>query len=96
MSDDLLIGGNPATQTPASQTTVSVQTGALMSNIGNFIKKNAVLLGIGAIGLAAGIYFLTRKNKKSKGLSGISRRKRSSKKRAKRSNSKTLKAKKLS
>jgi len=44
-----------------------------MSNVGNFIKQNAVMLGIGAVGIGAAIYFLNRKKKGSRGLSGISR-----------------------
>ena len=48
-----------------------------MSNIGAFIKKNALMLGIGAVGIAGAIYFLTRKKKRS-GLSGVSRRTRPS------------------
>jgi len=61
----------PATAT-SSAVTANVMTGGAMSNIGNFIKKNAVMLGVGAAALAGGIYLLTRK-KKSRGLSGVSR-----------------------
>ena len=57
----------------SSAVTANVMTGGMMSNIGNFIKKNAVMLGLGAVGIAGAVYFLTRK-KKSKGLSGVSRR----------------------
>ena len=57
----------------SSAVTANVMTGGMMSNIGNFIKKNAVMLGLGAVGIAGAVYFLTRK-KKGKGLSGIPRR----------------------
>ena len=49
--------------------------GGMMSNIGEFVKKNAIILGIGALGIGAAIYFMTRKKSKtSKGLSGVSRK----------------------
>jgi phosphotransferase system glucose/maltose/N-acetylglucosamine-specific IIC component len=57
----------------SSAVTANVMTGGMMSNIGNFIKKNAVMVGLGVAGIGAAVYFLTRK-KKSKGLSGVSRR----------------------
>ena len=56
----------------SSAVTANVMTGGMMSNIGSFIKKNAVMLGAGAVGIAGAVYFLTRKKKK--GLSGVSRR----------------------
>jgi phosphotransferase system glucose/maltose/N-acetylglucosamine-specific IIC component len=59
----------------SSAVTANVMSGGMMANIGNFVKKNAVMLGIGAMGVAGAVYFLTRKKKRSKGLSGISRRK---------------------
>jgi hypothetical protein len=58
----------------SSAVTANVMTGGMMSNIGNFIKKNAVMLGIGAIGIAGAMYYLNRK-KKRPGLSGLPRRK---------------------
>jgi hypothetical protein len=58
----------------SSAVTANVMTGGMMANIGNFVKKNAVMLGIGAMGIAGAVYFLTRKKKRA-GLSGISRRK---------------------
>jgi hypothetical protein len=59
----------------SSAVTASIQTGGMMSNIGNFIKKNAVMLGIGAVGIAGAIYLMNRKKKSGKGLSGVGRRK---------------------
>ena len=53
---------------------VSPMVGGVMSNVAAFVKKNAVIIGIGVVALGAAIYFATRKNKKSKGLSGVSRR----------------------
>jgi cysteine synthase len=59
----------------SSAVTANVMTGGMMSNVGSFIKKNAVMLGIGAVGIAGAVYFLTRKKKgKNKGLSGIRRK----------------------
>ena len=67
---------SPSTDT-SSAVTAKVMTGGMMSNIGEFFKKNAIWLGVGAIGIAGGIYLLTRNKKsgtgKSKGLSGVSR-----------------------
>lgn len=53
----------------SSAVTAEVMTGGMMSNIGAFIKKNAVLIGVGAAIAAGGIYFLNRKKKSSRGLS---------------------------
>ena len=82
---------SPATDT-SSAITANVMSAGMMSNIGNFVKKNAVMLGIGAVGIGAAIYMMTRKKKRS-GLSGISRPKR--RKRRKTTNSKRLKPMKL-
>ena len=77
----------------SSAVTANVMTGGMMSNIGNFVKKNAVMLGIGAAGIAGAIYFMTRK-KKRQGLSGIP--KSSNIKKRKTINRKRLKPIKLS
>jgi cysteine synthase len=58
----------------SSAVTANVMTGGMMSNIGTFIKKNAVMLGIGAVGIAGAVYFLNRKKKAKRGLSGIPRK----------------------
>jgi len=60
----------------SSAVTANVMPGGMMSNVGAFLKKNAVLVGVGAIGIAGAVYFLTRKKKsaKSKGLSGVTQR----------------------
>jgi hypothetical protein len=63
-------GGN------SSAVTANVMTGGMMSNIGTFIKKNALMFGLGAAGIGAAVYFLTRKKKSGKGLSGVSRTRR--------------------
>jgi hypothetical protein len=55
----------------SSAVTANVMTGGMMSNIGSFIKKNALMLGIGAAGIAGAIYLMTRKKKSSRGLSGV-------------------------
>jgi hypothetical protein len=68
---DMII--SPANDT-SSAVTANVMTGGMMSNIGTFIKKNAVILGIGAVGIAGAVYFMTRKKRPGlKGLAGLSR-----------------------
>jgi hypothetical protein len=71
----------------SSAVTASVMPGGMMSNIGSFIKQNAVMLGVGAVGIGAAIYLMTRKRDSGKGLSGVTRKRKSTK---------TLKAMKLS
>ena len=83
----------------SSAITANVQAGGMINNIGAFIKKNAVMLGIGAAGIGAAIYFMTRKKvgvhpRGRPNLSGVSRRGRPKSKR--RSSSKRLKPIKLS
>jgi hypothetical protein len=65
--DDMII--SPASGN-SSAVTANVMTGGMISNIGNFVKKNAVMLGVAALGIGGVIYFMTRK-KKGKGLSGV-------------------------
>jgi hypothetical protein len=62
-----IIGVPNPNATPAGTSSVKVtpMTGGLMDNIGAFFKKNAIIMGVGAVGIAVGIYFLTRKKKKS-------------------------------
>ena len=64
----------------SSETNINILTGGMLSNVGAFIKKNALLLGLGVLGVGGAIYLLTRKKKKS--LSGISRRKRTVRKKS--------------
>ena len=74
--------------------TVTPMVGGMISNVGDFIKKNAVVIGLGAIGIGAVIYFMTRKENKSKGLSGATYRRRRATSRSR--TPKRLTAKKLS
>jgi len=53
---------------------INIMKGGLMSNIGDFLKKNAVWVGVGVAGLAGTIYLMTRKKKSNKGLLGASHR----------------------
>jgi phosphotransferase system glucose/maltose/N-acetylglucosamine-specific IIC component len=82
---------SPASNT-SSAVTANVMSAGMMSNIGNFVKKNAVMLGVGAVGIGAAIYMMTRKKKRA-ALSGIPRVSRP--KRRKSTNSKRLKPMKL-
>lgn len=62
----------PLTTRSGSHTvTTQVMPGSLISNTGSFLKKNALWIGLGIVGLAGAVY-LMRKNKpkKSRGLSG--------------------------
>ena len=69
--------------------------GGMMANIGNFMKKNAVLIGVGVVGIGALIYLMTRKKKAPTGISGIRNQKSKFKNRKSR-NPKRLTAKRLS
>ena len=82
----------------SSDISVKPLVGGILDNISAFVKKNAVIIGLGAVGMGAAIYFLTRKKKKTgKGLSGISRkRNRTGKSIAKKAKPKRITAKKLS
>ena len=65
---------NPIAGASLSDVKVSMMTGSLMTNIGDFVKKNAIMLGVGALALGAGIYLLVRKkNARKKTLSGLTR-----------------------
>lgn len=62
----------PLTTRSGSHTvTTQVMPGSLISNTGSFLKKNALWIGLGIVGVAGAVY-LMRKNKpkKSRGLSG--------------------------
>jgi hypothetical protein len=67
---DMII--SPATQN-SSAITANVQAGGMISNIGNFVKKNAVMVAAAALGIGGLAYYLTRKKKRT-GLSGVSRK----------------------
>ncbi|GHT78360.1 hypothetical protein FACS189464_1660 [Bacteroidia bacterium] len=56
---------NPNAIPASSSVKVTPMTGGMMDNIGAFFKKNALIMGVGAVGIAAAIYFITRKKKKS-------------------------------
>jgi hypothetical protein len=62
---------NTYTESSNSSVTTNIMTGGMISNIGAFIKKNAVMLGIGAAGVAGAIYLMSRKKKSRLGLSGL-------------------------
>ena len=49
----------PGTETPTPPP-------AEKSSIGDFVKNNALMLGIGAVGVGAAIYFMTQKKKSGK------------------------------
>lgn len=53
--------------------TTQVMPGSLTTNVGSFLKKNALWIGLGVVGVAGAVY-LMRKNKprRSRGLSGVS------------------------
>jgi len=56
----------------SSAVTVNTMTGGMMSNISAFLKKNALLVGVGAVGVGAAIYFMTRKKKSANRRSSLS------------------------
>lgn len=84
---------SPATA-QSSAVTANVMTGGMMANVGAFLKKNALLLGVGAVGIGAAVYFMSKK--KRSGLSGLpQRRKRKSPTTKRRSAMRSIKAIKL-
>jgi hypothetical protein len=61
-----------------AETTVTPMSGGLMQNIGNFFKKNAILISAGAVVIGGVTYYVLFKPKHTKrgGLSGVRRSKK--------------------
>ena len=62
----------PVTTRSSHAVTTQIMPGSLTTNVGDFLKKNALWIGLGVVGVAGAVY-LMRKNKpkKNRGLSGI-------------------------